>query len=161
MTRTIWAAILIVLLASAAGPAAKYDGPRPPKPDVPYLLHAENLVETEVQEAKEEDRRNEVVAWVNGVSSPARTPLAEPIFLFESDKIAPEKLQLYRFEVRSGRRQVVLPKRPSRSGSRPLRLNITPIEGKLYRIEANEYLENGEYALSPAGSNQAFCFQVY
>jgi hypothetical protein len=159
--RTLWVIALVLAGISVSRSAAKYDGPRPPKPDVPYLLHADNLIETEIQEAKEEERRNEVVAWVNGPSSPVRTPLAEPIFLFESDKIAPGKLQLYKFEVRSGRRQVVLPKRASKGGSRPLRLNITQIEGKLYRIEANEYLENGEYSLSPEGSNQVFCFQVY
>jgi hypothetical protein len=38
---------------------------------------------------------------------------------------------------------------------------VKPLEGKLYRVEANETLENGEYALSPDGSDQVFCFQVY
>jgi len=161
MRRTLWLAAILLGVHSTGGPAARYEGPRPPKPDIPYLLHAETLVETEVQEAKEEERRNEVIAWVAGASSPVRTPLAEPIFLFESEKIPPEKMQLYKFEVRSGRRQVTIPKRPSKSGARPLRLNVTQIEGKLYRLEANEYLENGEYSLSPAGSNQVFCFQVY
>jgi len=28
-------------------------------------------------------------------------------------------------------------------------------------VEANEMLENGEYSLTPSGSNQVFCFQVY
>jgi hypothetical protein len=31
----------------------------------------------------------------------------------------------------------------------------------LYKLEVEDELENGEYSLSPAGSNQAFCFQVY
>ena len=51
----------IVLLLSAAALAAfaqKYDGPRPPKPDLPYLKHASELVPTEAgtgqrREAKE------------------------------------------------------------------------------------------------------------
>ena len=34
--------------------ADKYDGPRPPKPDIPYLLHANHLVETEICEAREQ-----------------------------------------------------------------------------------------------------------
>ena len=32
---------------------------------------------------------------------------------------------------------------------------------KLYRLEVEESLEPGEYALSAEGSNQVFCFQVY
>jgi hypothetical protein len=31
----------------------------------------------------------------------------------------------------------------------------------LFRVEANEGLPNGEYALTPEGSNHTFCFQVY
>ncbi len=31
----------------------------------------------------------------------------------------------------------------------------------IYRLEANEYLQNGEYALTPEGSDQVFLFQVY
>jgi hypothetical protein len=68
---------------------------------------------------------------------------------------------LYRFDVRRGRREVVLPTRPGKNAPRPFRTVVTPLEGKLYRIEANEALENGEYSLSPDGSNQVFCFQVY
>jgi hypothetical protein len=45
--------------------------------------------------------------------------------------------------------------------ARPRRLNVKPLGGSLYRIEVDESLENGEYGLSPADSNQVFCFQVY
>jgi hypothetical protein len=40
---------------------------------------------------------------------------------------------------------------------------VTRIEGHLYRVDVNEGLglENGEYSLSPQGSNTVFCFQVY
>ena len=31
----------------------------------------------------------------------------------------------------------------------------------LFWIEANEYLDNGEYCLTPEGSNKVFCFQIY
>ena len=31
----------------------------------------------------------------------------------------------------------------------------------IYRIDVGESLENGEYSLTPEGSNQVFCFQVY
>jgi hypothetical protein len=56
---------------------------------------------------------------------------------------------------------VILPLKARKNASHPLRLTVTRIEGKLYRLEANEGLENGEYSLSPDGSDQVFCFQVY
>jgi hypothetical protein len=31
----------------------------------------------------------------------------------------------------------------------------------LFRVEAAQYLENGEYCLSPEGENIAFCFTVF
>ena len=155
------AAALLLASFAASGLAQKYTGPRPPKPDIPYLMHADNLLETEVLEAKEEARGNETTAWVPGASSPVRTPMAEPIFLIDTEKIVADKLELYKFDVKRGRREVVLPKKPSKNAPRPIRVIVTNLEGRLYRIEANETLENGEYSLSPDGSNQVFCFQVY
>ena len=152
---------MVLAAVSLPGADDKYTGPRPPKPDIPYLMHADNLIETEVIEAKQEDRGKETLAWVPGVSSPVRTPLAEPIFLIDAQKIVPDKLELYKFDAKRDRREVVFPKKQSRDAPRPLRLMIKPLEGKLYRIEANETLENGEYALSPDGSDQVFAFEVY
>jgi len=153
----------IILLAASALPGAdeKYAGPRPPKPDVPYLMHADNLIQTEALEAKQEDKGKDMLAWVPGTSSPVRTPLAEPIFLIDAQKIVPEKLELYKFDVKRDRREVVFPKKQSRDAPRPIRLMVTQLEGKLYRIEADETLDNGEYALSPDGSDEVFAFQVY
>jgi hypothetical protein len=48
-----------------------------------------------------------------------------------------------------------------RDAGRPLRLTVTKLTGNLFRIEAGETLEPGEYSLSPENSNQVFCFQVY
>src|SRR5215467_1714665 len=152
---------LILLLVPAAGLAQKYSGPRPPKRDTVYLLHADNLVPTEMVEAKQDSKKNEIQYTVDGTASSARTPLAEPIFIFESDKIQPQSLELYRFEVKNGRREVTMVQRRTRGGPKPLRLSVTRLEGKLYRIEADEALENGEYGLSPNGSNAVFCFEVY
>lgn len=159
--RPLLAAASLLVAVTASGLAQKYTGPRPPKPDVPYLVHADNLIETEVLEAKEEGHGNETTAWVPGVSSPVRTPMAEPIFLFESQKIVADKLELYKFDVKHGRREVVLLKKPGRNAPRPIRVIVTNLEGRLYRIEANETLENGEYSLSPDGTDEVFCFQVY
>jgi hypothetical protein len=125
-------------------------------------MHADNLIETEVAEAREQGRgKNDTSYTVPGASSPARTPLAEPIFLFESDKITAESLQLYRLEVKNGGREVVISQK--KRSAHPLRLTVTRLTGRLFRVEVNEGLglENGEYALSPTGSNQAFCFEVY
>ncbi len=145
---------LLTFVASAAW-SADYTGPKPPKPDLPYLVHADNLIPTEAGEAKQE--KDTYV--VQGAASPARTPLAEPIFLLQADHLSPESIELYRMEVKNGRREV---KPGGRRGSgRPLHLQVTSLGGKLYRIEAAEVLENGEYSLSPSGSNRVFCFEVY
>jgi len=71
----MWKYSVVLLLASAAW-AQKYDGPRPPKKDVIYLLHADNLIPTEMGDAKEEGKKNDPVYTFPGASSPARTPLA-------------------------------------------------------------------------------------
>ena len=48
----------LVATALMAASAQTYDGPRPPKPDVPFLKHASSLVATEVGEAKEEKQKS-------------------------------------------------------------------------------------------------------
>ena len=143
------------LLAAWGMWAADYTGPRPPKPDTLYLVHADNLIATETGEAKQ-DKDTYSVA---GATSPARTPLAEPIFLLQSEKVSPETLELYRFEVKNGKRELTISNR--RRGARPLHLSVTRLEKGLYRVEAADPLENGEYAVSPSGSNRVFCFEVY
>ncbi len=148
-------------MSGTAASAQKYTGPRPPKPDVLYLVHADNLVPTEIAEAKQDSKKNEMTFSISGASSPARTPLAEPIFIIESDKISPERLELYRMDVKSGRREVTMTQKRTRGGPRPLRLSVTRIEKGLYRVEASETLENGQYSISPNDSNHVFCFEVY
>lgn len=134
--------------------------PRPPKPDVLYLLHASNLVETEVAEAKEERRKDDTAYVVEGASSPAKTPLAEPIFIVEARKIRPDELQLFRLDVKNGRRETVISKK-RRSSNRPLHLSLKRLGDGLFRVEAAEFLQNGQYAITPEGSNQVFLFEVY
>jgi hypothetical protein len=153
--------LLLLMLASVflLG-AQKYSGPRPAKPDVPYLVHADNLVETEVAEAKEEKRKEDLAYIVSGAASAAKTPLAAPAFVFEADKIPADKIQLYKFEVKNGHREVFFSHK-GKGSAQPRRLNVNPLGGGLFKIEVNESLENGEYGLTPEGSNQVFCFQVY
>ncbi len=155
-------ALLITLVALGAPAQQKYTGPVPPKPDVPYLMHADNLVETEVGEARQQKRKNDEVYTVAGATSSARTPLAEPVFLLRSEKLAPQDLDLFRMEVRAGNREVVFPENKNRR-PRAFRLTFTRLAEQLYRLEVSENLglENGEYSLTPRGSNQVFCFTVY
>jgi hypothetical protein len=154
------ALVLLPLLAGFAAllvpsRAADYDGPKPPKADTPYLLHADNLIPTEAGDAKNEKGDTYTVA---GASSPARTPLAEPIFLLQSDRLSPESIELYRFDVKNGHREATV---SSRRRGRALHLQVTRLDRGLYRIEASETLDNGEYCLTPSGSNRVFCFEVY
>lgn len=140
--------------------ADKYEGPVPPKPDVLYLLHATHLIETETGQAREESRKNDASYVISGATSPARTPLAEPIFLIDARQVAPDRMELYRLDVRNGNREVTLAGK-RKGGSRPLHLMVTRLTDRLYRVEADEPLENGEYAISPSGENRVFCFTVY
>ena len=151
---------LMLLAIGLLSGAEKYTGPLPPKPDIPYLLHASNLVETETGQAREESRKSDTNYVIAGASSPTRTPLAEPIFIIDAQKSSPERFELYRLDVKGGNREVTFSGR-RRGGNRPLHLAVTPLGGHLYKIEVDEPLENGEYALSPSGDNRAFCFEIY
>jgi hypothetical protein len=153
---------LIALCLMAAGAAAgqTYSGPVPPKADIPYLKHAENLVATEALDAKEEkSKKGDITYVIAGAASSARTPLAAPIFLMRIDKLVASRLALYKLEVRNGRREIAFaPKKPPKA----IALDVTRLnDGKMARIEVQESLEPGEYSLSPEGSNQVFCFQVF
>ena len=148
---------LLVAAACAAFAQQPYDGPRPPKPDIPYLKHASNLVATEPAEAKEQKQKNDTLYVVEGAASKVETPLASPIFIFQADKIAADKFGLYKFEIKGGHREILFgPKKQPKA----IRLDLTRLDKGLYKLEAEESLEPGEYSLSPEGSNQVFCFRV-
>jgi anthranilate phosphoribosyltransferase len=97
---------------------------------------------------------------VAGASSSAKTPLAAPAFIYQAGQIPADKIQLYRFEVKNGHREVFFSHK-GKGSARPRRLNVTPLGDGLFKIDVDESLENGEYGLTPEGSNQVFCFQVY
>ncbi len=148
----------LLLAAAITASAQKYSGPVPPKPDIPYLKHADNLVATEVSEAKEEKKKDEATYIVAGASSPVKTPLVSPIFLFKSDKLIADKLGLYQLESKNGHREArATAKKPLKA----IRTIVTHLDGNIYRIEVDESLEPGEYCLSPEGPNTVFCFQVF
>jgi hypothetical protein len=151
--------LLLVCAAVLTAAAQKYTGPRPPKPDLPYLKHAENLIPTEAADAKEEKKKDDVLYLIDGANSSAKTPLASPIFLFQAAKLVPDRLQLFKLDSRNGRREILF---SSKHPPKAIRIEITRLSSdNLYKIEVDESLEPGEYSLSPEGSNQVFCFQVF
>jgi len=150
----------IVLLCAWPLLAQKYAGPRPAKPDLPYLMHADNLIPTESVEAKPEERKGDVTYVIPGANSAVRTPLASPAFLIMTDQIQADRVQLFKLQSKGGRREVLYTRR-KKLVARPLRLNVTRLDENLYKIEVDEILENGDYLLTPPDSNQVFCFAVY
>ena len=150
----------IVLLCALPLLAQKYSGPRPPKRDLPYLVHADNLVETESAVAAQEEHKGETTFTIQGANSKARTPLSSPVLLILTDQLQADKLQLYKLESKGGQRQILYNKK-KKQVARPIRLNVTRLDDNLYKIEVDEILDNGEYSLTPPDSNQVFCFQVY
>jgi len=157
-TRTL---CLLLLAAAVLCADDKYTGPAPPKPDLPYMLHANTLTQTEVTQAKEEKRKNETTYVINGGSSPARTPLAEPTFIIDARQIAADQIELYQLEVKDGNREVSLSTKGRKGSAHPMHLMVTRLSDHLYKIETSESLENGEYALTPVNDNRVFCFEVY
>ncbi len=153
--------LMLLVTAAACSTAQKYDGPRPAKPDLPYIKHAESLLATEAAEATEEKRKDDILYVVAGAASSVKTPLASPILLFQSDKIGPDKLQLFKLETKNGRREIFFSHKKKQTAM-PIRIEITKVSSdNLYRIEVNSSLEKGQYSLTPDGSNQVFCFEVY
>jgi hypothetical protein len=149
----------LVLAVALAASAQKYDGPRPPNPDLPYLKHADNLIPTEAVTAKQEKKKDDTTYVIDGAASSARTPLASPILLMQAGSLAPERLQLFKLDVKNGRRQMLF---PAKKTPPAIRIVVTRLSADgVWKIEVDESLEPGEYSLSPEGSNQAFCFQVF
>jgi hypothetical protein len=155
LRRILW----IIGLLALTGWAQKYDGPRPPKPDLPYLKHASNLIATEAVTAREEKKKDDLTYIIDGATSSAKTPLASPVFLMQAGAVAPDKLELFRLESKGGHRQIFFPAKKQPEAIRIVVTRLTP-EG-LWKIEVDESLEPGEYSLSPQGTAQAFCFQVF
>ena len=96
-----------------------------------------------------------------GASSPVKTPLAEPIFLIKTDKLAVDKLAAFKLDVKNGQREVVISAKKLKNMKPPIHLTVTRLDDRLYRVEVDEVLENGEYSLSPDGSDETFSFQIY
>ncbi|MGC2661313.1 MAG: hypothetical protein WA324_25445 [Bryobacteraceae bacterium] len=158
--RTALATIPLCLTGMKVFGKQAYNGPRPPKKDVPYLKHADRLLQTESENATQSKSKSGAVFSVPGATSTARTPLPEPIFLFIQDKIRADQLELYHFTVQDGKREV-LPKNKDDDDDKVYHISLRQLEGDLYRLDASESLDPGEYCLAPAGATVAFCFTVF
>lgn len=134
--------------------------PSPEKTDVPYLIHATSLIETEQSEAKEEERKDDFLYVVPGAGSSVKTPLAGPEFLLRTENLDPNEIQLYRLESKNGRRELLFRKK-KKILAEPLHVSVFPVQEGLVKIRVDESLPPGEYSLTPSGSNAVFCFAVY
>jgi hypothetical protein len=159
MTRVL----LLLSVAAVAAWGQKYNGPMPEKEDLPYIVQADNLVPTEAGTAQEQKgkKKDETLYTIAGAGSSAKTPLASPIFIVKVKDLVPEKLGLYRLEVRNGRREITIQTGKHAKVQETLRVDVKKIGDDLYRIEVGVSLPNGEYSLSPQGSNDVYCFAVF
>jgi hypothetical protein len=151
---------LVILLAGLLIAGMEYAGPRPPRKDTVYLVHADRLIATDVGIARQQIAANEITYTVPGERSTARMPLASPTLLVEAESLSADKLRLFRLDIRDGHRELDFHYK-SRGGAFPLRTDIADVAGGLYRIDVVDSLSPGEYALSPDGANEVFCFEVF
>jgi len=154
---------LLAVCTLALGLSAQeaYKGPVPDKVDLPFIRHANKLIATDVGEAKDESAKGDTIYTIAGTAATAKTPLTEPTFIIKVDKLNVQQMQLYKVEIKGGQRNLFLPQKVKKNGPRAIRLSLDPISSGLYKLEVQEALENGEYCLSPGGSNAVFCFAVY
>jgi hypothetical protein len=150
---------MAVLLCASAAAAPAAAAPVPQKADIVYLLHADTLVPAEATEAKETAQKDGTLFTIPGANSPVKTPLASPIFVIKSNKVVAEKLQLFRLQTNGRQREITFSRK--KKNPEPYTFTVKPLGDNVFRLEVNESLPNGEYSISPADSNQAFCFAVY
>ncbi|MEJ7609358.1 MAG: hypothetical protein WKF37_24560 [Bryobacteraceae bacterium] len=57
--------------------------------------------------------------------------------------------------------EVVVSHKKGKNVAKPIYLVVTRLDDGLYKIEVDQQLENGEYTLTPQGSDETFSFQIY
>jgi hypothetical protein len=99
--RVFWVCTLLSC-ASAAFAADKYDGPRPPKKDILYLAHADNLIPTDALDATEDRKKDDVIASVpwHFVDGPYAAVGAD--FHHRDRQTSARGLELYKLDVKNG-----------------------------------------------------------
>jgi len=158
----LWLGAALVAVVTSA--QQKDAGLKPPNKDLPYLLEAGKLIPTEAKPATRSSSKDDQTVTLSGVTSSARTPLPEPVFLFSPGQINATEFELIHFQVLNGRRQWTKGKAEHVTEDEPeeiLRLTLRPVSEGIIRIEAAQMLSPGEYALIAKGQNTAFCFTVF
>ncbi len=153
--------LALFVLALSAFAQEPYKGPVPDKSDLPFIRHANKLIPTDVGEAKDDSAKGDTVYSVPGTAATAKTPLTEPSFIVKVEKLNIQQMQLYKMDIKGGQRQLQISAKPKKNGPRAIRISLDPLSTGLYKLEVQEPLENGEYCLSPGGSNTVYCFAVY
>ena len=152
---------LFLALAVPALFAQKYSGPMPEKEDLPYIVQADNLIPTEFTTAQEQKgKKDEVTYFIPGAASSAKTPLASPIFLIKVKDLDPEKLQLFRLDVKNGRREITMRTGKRAKNPDPAHIDVKRLGDNLVRLEVSDSLPNGQYSFSPQGSDDVYCFEI-
>ena len=149
--------LMLLSIAAVCFAAYEYKGGNPPKPDLPYLVHADNLIPTDAGEAKKESAKKSTTFYIEGAAASAKTPLPEPIFLIDAHSLDITHLNIFPFKVVNGRREFTI----NSKGAAPLKKSVHRVRDNLYVFEAAEALPAGQYALSPDGSDVVFCFEVF
>ena len=157
MNRLLRSVIPLAAVALALAQSPKYSGPPPVKADLPYLKHAENLIETEAVEVKEGKDKDDTLYTIEGEHAKARTPLPLPVFVLKAEKIDPLKLRVYQLQSEAGHR---LAKASAMKSADVIHMTVTRLAQGLFQLDVADMLENGEYMMRLEGTNQAFCFAV-
>jgi hypothetical protein len=155
--------VALIFVIALAALAQKYSGPVPEKDDLPYIVQADSLIPTEAATAKAQKgkKKDETLYTIDRAASSARTPLASPIFLIKVKDLVPEKLELYKLDVKNGHREITIPTGKHSRGPEPLRMDVKKVGESLVRLEVAVSLPNGQYSISPQGSDDVFCFEVF
>ena len=157
MTRRHIACALLLSIGVFA--QERYNGPAPPKKDLPYLVRGDDLVETESGIAQPRDDAGQTTYIIPGANSTVKTPRVSPSIVVDVSQIDLQSLQLFRLESKDGHREIVFPKRGK--GPRPIPMVTTRLGGSLFKLDPADDLPKGEYSLTPQESNAVFCFAVY
>lgn len=86
--------------------------------------------------------------------------MAGPEFLLKTSSLDPKRLELYRLESQNGRREILIRKK-KKIVATPYHTSIVSVSPGVFRIRVDQFLEDGEYCLTPNGSNAVFCFTVH
>src|SRR5580700_9762530 len=130
--RHILPLVSVAMAAMATANAQKYTGPPPPKPDLPYIQHASNLIATEAVEAKELKSKDDTLYTIDGENSSSKTPLALPIFFIRADKLNPASLQMYRLESKDGHRELTA---SAKKTAEPIHVQVTRCRADIYKLD--------------------------